>query len=83
MKYIDEIFLQFMRYLMRPSEIFAKKIEEAVKKVPFDEGWQVFFVSLKIIFKLFVYGCLTSSQSCLASSQSCLTSSQSFLHLWK
>ncbi|VDK86038.1 unnamed protein product [Litomosoides sigmodontis] len=29
---------QFIRYLMRPSALFAKEINEAVKKVPFDKG---------------------------------------------
>uniref|UniRef100_A0A8R1TWA8 SH3 domain-containing protein n=1 Tax=Onchocerca volvulus TaxID=6282 RepID=A0A8R1TWA8_ONCVO len=29
---------QFIRYLMRPSAILAKEIDQAIKKVPFDEG---------------------------------------------
>ncbi|EFO21758.2 variant SH3 domain-containing protein [Loa loa] len=29
---------QFIRYLMRPSAVFAKEIDQAVKKVPFDKG---------------------------------------------
>ncbi|VIO97550.1 Variant SH3 domain containing protein [Brugia malayi] len=29
---------QFIRYLMRPSAVFAKEIDLAVKKVPFDKG---------------------------------------------
>ncbi|MCP9256920.1 Alpha1,6 fucosyltransferase [Dirofilaria immitis] len=29
---------QFIRYLMRPSVVFAKEIDQAVKKVPFDKG---------------------------------------------
>uniref|UniRef100_A0A0R3S004 GT23 domain-containing protein n=1 Tax=Elaeophora elaphi TaxID=1147741 RepID=A0A0R3S004_9BILA len=29
---------QFIRYLMRPSAVMAKKIDQAVKKVPFDKG---------------------------------------------
>ncbi|VBB31464.1 unnamed protein product, partial [Acanthocheilonema viteae] len=29
---------QFIRYLMRPSAVFAKEIDRAVKKVPFNKG---------------------------------------------
>lgn len=35
---MDKIYLQFIRYLMRPSALFAKEINQAVKKVPFDRG---------------------------------------------